>query len=413
MAIVNITPDSFSGDGLLHNEANIMAHIDKLLQDGADCLDLGAESTRPGAQILSQGDEWSRLKPILQLVRKKYPYLPISVDTYKPKTAQLALEHGANIINDIHGLDDSEMIHAAQLADGVIIMHNNAKNRIIKNQSYNVDKKNAGNIKEICDYFDHKLAQLRQYGFDKERIIIDPGLGFGKSITQSCAIINDLAIFNKLGAKTLIGASRKSFIGKITGRPINERMAGSLAVMAGAFYANTNIVRVHDVRETHDFHTTMAQMHHGNQTQCFIALGSNLGDKNTNLQRAIIAMGQLGVVGQQSTIHITENPYLPNEPLFANMVVELTTQLEPHELLESLKAIEREMGRDFTAPRNSARIIDLDIIVYGNLVMQSDNLQIPHAMSQQRDFVLKPMHDIAPHYRFRDTGHSVAELLIK
>ncbi len=413
MAIVNLTPDSFSGDGILHSDAPILRHITHLLQSGADLIDLGAESTRPGAQIIDAQTEQARLLPQLKSIRQEFPQLLISVDTYKPSTAKKSLDLGANIINDINGFGDPEMVQACISAEQIIVMHNNAKFRKTFINSYQTDDKNHASVPNILDFFVDKIKFLQENSYQKSQIIIDPGLGFGKTIPDSMEIIANLAQFAQLGCASLIGVSRKSFLGKICGRNINERMAASLSVCANAFHAGTEIIRVHDVKESFDFLNATQAIASRYNNICYIALGSNLGDKHANLAKCHEYLQKLGNITQFSSIHSTENPYLVNQPLFANQVIALQTNIEPPVLLNELKKIESMMGRDFNEVRNGPRIIDCDIIAFGDLIYADENLQIPHKMAQMRDFVLKPMAEIAPYYRFRDSGFNVLELLNK
>jgi dihydropteroate synthase len=243
MGIINITPDSFSKDGLYHKTNYIdlaLEQAEQMVIDGADFLDVGAESTRPGAIAVSEGEEIARLLPLIkELVRNVR--LPISVDTYKPIVAEEALNAGASIINDIWGLQapgDLEHQMAMIIAEAkvpVIIMHN---------------KTNPGYgflMKEIIDSLSRSIEIACQSGIDLEKIIVDPGIGFAKSYQDNLYILQNLDQLKILGRPILLGASRKSVVGLTLDLPVNERLEGTIATSIWGIAKGANILRVHDI----------------------------------------------------------------------------------------------------------------------------------------------------------------------
>ena len=249
MGVINITPDSFSDGGKFEQTDLALEHALKLASEGADILDLGAESSRPNAEQLSAGEELERMLPALQAIREKTSVL-ISVDTTKAEVARECLKSGADIINDISGLHDS----SGELADvvrehnaGLILMHRRGT---------------AKTMQTLTDYEDlvpDVLAELKESvelavarGVKPEQIVVDPGIGFAKDAEQNIEILKELERFHELGKPVLLGPSRKSFIGHVTGREVHEREFGTAAVIADAVLKGIQIVRVHNVGAMRD-----------------------------------------------------------------------------------------------------------------------------------------------------------------
>ena len=244
MGIVNITPDSFSGDGLNNYPlSKIIDYAQKLAEDGADIIDIGGESSRPGAKPVSLKVELTRIIPVIKVLAKKVK-LPISVDTYKPDIAERALDSGAVILNDISGLRNSKMAKlASEYKAGVIIMH-------MKGTPLNMQKnaKYVSVVDEIIEHLDSSINIAQAAGVKREKIIIDPGLGFGKTAQQNLEILKNLSSFKTLGRPILVGPSRKSFIGKILNERPENRIYGSVSAVLSAVKEGAKIVRVHDVK---------------------------------------------------------------------------------------------------------------------------------------------------------------------
>jgi dihydropteroate synthase len=246
MGILNVTPDSFYDGKRYDAGENAIEHALKMTEEGADIIDIGGESTRPGASPLSEEEEINRVIPVIKKLSKKLRK-PISVDTYKAKVAEKAIDAGASIINDIGGLlSDKKM---AQVAAGshvpVIVMHKKGTPRTM--QKYPI-RKNV--LSEIMSSLRKSISIAIDAGIDKDRIILDPGIGFGKTVQQNLEILKRLKEFQSMGFPILVGTSRKQFIGTILNLSAQERLYGTLATIAVAVMNGAHIVRVHDVRES-------------------------------------------------------------------------------------------------------------------------------------------------------------------
>ncbi len=241
MGILNITPDSFSDGGKFLDPAVAIAHARDMAEQGADILDVGAESTRPygGAKPVSAQEEQARLKPVLPAVIGLG--LPVSIDTIKAEVAAWALDQGAGIVNDVWGLqhDPAMAPLVAKRGVPVIVMHN----RDTADAALDI-------IAEVIDFFSRSLAIAASAGIARDKIVLDPGIGFGKTPEQSLACIAQLGEFARFGLPLLVGASRKRFINAVTPSPPDERLGGSIASHIEAVHKGAAIVRVHDVAET-------------------------------------------------------------------------------------------------------------------------------------------------------------------
>ena len=249
MSIVNVTPDSFSDGGTAFAPDIAVRAALQALSDGADIIDIGGESTRPGATPVSLDEEWDRIAPVIAGVLKSCPDTIISVDTYKPEIARRAIAAGALIVNDITGLDPSGNMTevVAQSSAGVVIMHMQGTPSTMQIKPEYEDV--AG---EVISFFHHRIQTAVQAGIAKERIAVDPGIGFGKTLEHNLTILRNLNKFAELGCALLIGTSRKRMIGDITGRPVGERTAGSVASALHAAWHGAQVVRVHDTAATVD-----------------------------------------------------------------------------------------------------------------------------------------------------------------
>lgn len=244
MGVINVTPDSFFDGGKYFSTEKAVAHGLSLIEKGADILDIGGESTRPGALPVSTDEELKRVIPVIEEISKRAK-IPISIDTYKAKVAEEAINAGASIINDISGLNfDPQMPSvAAKYKTPVIIMHiKGTPQDMQKNPHYDAL------IPEIIEYLRAAIIKAKETGVEEDKIIIDPGIGFGKLPEHNLEIIKNLKEFNLLNKPILIGVSRKSFIGKILNdAPPEHRLEGTAAAVAVSIINGANIVRVHDV----------------------------------------------------------------------------------------------------------------------------------------------------------------------
>lgn len=251
MGIINATPDSFSGDGVYNSKELFVKPSDRIkgmVRDGADIIDIGGESSRPGSKPVSVKEEIRRVTPFIKNIAKKIR-IPISIDTYKPEVAKAALDNGAVIVNDISGLRfDKKMARlAAKYNAAVVIMHMRGRPRTMQKKL-----RYRSLIDEIIQYLNESIKRALDAGIDHDSIVIDPGIGFGKTREHNLEIINNLDEFKPLGFPVLIGPSRKSFIGLTLRRKETERLAGTAASVAVCVYKGANIVRVHDVKQMRD-----------------------------------------------------------------------------------------------------------------------------------------------------------------
>jgi dihydropteroate synthase len=243
MGILNATPDSFSGDGLLGrgsgHAADAVTQAREMAEEGADLLDIGGESTRPGHPAVSVAAELDRVLPVIEAVRAALPDMPLTIDTTKPDVAIAALDAGADAINDIWGVsaDDALASVAASRGVPIVVMHNRA-------QPVYTDL-----VEEVVADLRAGVDKAVRAGVPAERILVDPGIGFGKTATQNVELLRDLGRLRQLGRPILLGTSRKSTIGKVLDLTVDERLEGTLATTALGIAAGVDIVRVHDVRE--------------------------------------------------------------------------------------------------------------------------------------------------------------------
>jgi dihydropteroate synthase len=240
MGILNVTPDSFSGDGLLASDAptkTAVAQAQRMVAEGADLLDVGGESTRPGHTPVGLGEELDRVIPVIAAVRAALSDVPISIDTTKPQVAEAALDAGASLINDIWGVGlGNELARlAAQRRVPLIVMHNREEARY------------EDVVREVVDDLRAALERAVAAGVERDQLIVDPGIGFGKTAEHNLLLLGELAALRELGRPILLGTSRKSTIGRILDLPPEKRLEGTLATTALGIAAGADIIRVHDV----------------------------------------------------------------------------------------------------------------------------------------------------------------------
>jgi dihydropteroate synthase len=246
MGVLNVTPDSFSDGGLALDPSDAVERALTLEAEGADIIDIGAESTRPGAEAVDAGEEWRRLHPLLEGLAGRLR-VPISVDTYRADTARLALQHGAAIINDISGLGYDAGLGAVVAKHGaaLVLMHTRGRSRDMY-----VEARYHDVAREIAEELQHSIARALKDGVSWDRLVIDPGLGFAKHAAHSFAALASLERFAALGRPVLAGPSRKSFLTAAVGkRPAADRDWATAAAVTAAVLAGAHIVRVHRVRE--------------------------------------------------------------------------------------------------------------------------------------------------------------------
>lgn len=245
MGVLNVTPDSFSDGGRYFDPTAAIRHGLEMVEHGADLLDVGGESTRPGADPVSAEEEWRRAGPVIQGLAKKID-IPLSIDTMKPDVASKAIEAGASIVNDVSGLQDPAMVRlVAESRAGVVVMHMLGNPKTMQAHPEYTDV-----IGEVRSFLAARIEKLESVGLSSESIAVDPGVGFGKAQPHNLALLNRLDAIAALGHPVVVGVSRKSFIERLGGGGPGDRLPGSLAAAALAVSKGAQVVRAHDVLET-------------------------------------------------------------------------------------------------------------------------------------------------------------------
>ena len=244
MGVVNITPDSFSDGGRFLDPKAAVAQARRLLDEGADIIDIGGESSRPGAQAVAEREELDRVVPVLKALKD----VPVSVDTRRPSVMRAVLAEGASMINDIEALTAPGALDAVASGDcAVCLMHKKGDPATMQQ-----DPSYRDVVAEVREFLSTRIAACEIAGIERDRIAIDPGFGFGKTVEHNFALLKRLPELAALGLPVLAGWSRKSALGAVTGRPVPERLAASLAAALLALQGGATILRVHDVKETRD-----------------------------------------------------------------------------------------------------------------------------------------------------------------
>lgn len=248
MGILNVTPDSFSDGGRHAALEQAVAHARQMACDGADIIDVGGESTRPGARLVPAAEECARVIPVISEIRNQTD-ICLSIDTSKAQVARAALRAGADIINDVTALEyDPAMTDVAkEYRAGVVLMHMQGNPRTMQQNPIYTDV-----VGEVTDYLRTRTECLTQAGLTRETLALDPGIGFGKSLDHNLELLRGLATLAALRRPLLLGLSRKSFLGRLTGNPVQDRLAASLAALTCAILNGAHIMRVHDVKESCD-----------------------------------------------------------------------------------------------------------------------------------------------------------------
>ena len=246
MGIVNVTPDSFSDGGRFLEPSAALEHARRLIDEGADILDIGGESTRPGSAAIPESEEIARVVPVLEALRKSGVVL--SVDTSKPGVMRAALDAGAAIVNDVCALQAPGALDAVAASDcGVVLMHMQGSPRTMQLNPHYTDV-----VGEVREFLRERIAAATARGVAAVRIVVDPGFGFGKTVEHNFELLGQLAALTKLGVPVLAGVSRKGMLGAVTGRAVTDRIAASVAAAVIAVERGARIVRVHDVAATRD-----------------------------------------------------------------------------------------------------------------------------------------------------------------
>ena len=248
MGVLNVTPDSFSDGGKYNTTFRALDHVKNMIDFGAHIIDVGGESTRPGAKSVSDQDEIVRVSETIQSIKKKFPNQLISLDTRKSKVMQHGISIGVDMLNDVSALDFDQLSYQVVKDSGKPIILNHSQG-IPENMQNNPTYDNV--LLDIFDYFENKIKFLKDNGIKDEQIIIDPGIGFGKTLEHNLEIISKISLFHSLGYPIMVGPSRKSFIGKIMGEKDNpQRLGGTIASVLYSYLQGIQLFRVHDIQET-------------------------------------------------------------------------------------------------------------------------------------------------------------------
>jgi dihydropteroate synthase len=369
-----------------------------MVAEGAAIVDVGGESTRPGHVPVPEDEELRRVVPALEALAELDA--PISIDTSKAAVARKAARLGAAVINDVWGLQrDPGMADAvAETSSAVIVMHN----RDAADPAIDI-------LDDVERFFERSLNLAARAGVPFGRILLDPGVGFGKTRQQNHACIWNLDRFRCLGAPILVGLSRKSFIGGIIDAEVDRRLPGTLAADTIALMRGASVLRVHDVVEnraalavfmalkTAAAPPLAAESRDDGKARVVLALGGNVGDKAKSLRRALRAIAsEPGIeLTAVSRLYRTAPWGKTDQDWFVNACALGQTSLKPEALLERVKRLEVELGREPTE-RWGPRVIDIDLIAYDDVTLTTERLTLPHPELFNRAFVLMPLAEIAP-----------------
>lgn len=390
MGVLNVTPDSFSDGGTHNSYDDALAFAEKMLAEGADIIDVGGESTRPGSAAPSIEEETERVLPVVrELVRRG---ACVSIDTRHWEVAQACVEAGVHIINDVSGFRDPKMREVAAASEcGLVVMHMLGEPGTMQDAPRYDDV-----VAEVKEYLLAQAARLEALGIEPERICIDPGPGFGKTFEHNQALIAASRELATCGYPLMVAVSRKSYIGTAAGIGVPaDRDAASALCAAAAVSHGALVARVHDVAGTAAVFTR--------SKRAVIALGSNMGDRRAHLDAAIDALRKTpGIWVYSVSSYVESEPaYKEDQAAFANAVAVLQTTLAPQELLDVLHRVENEQGR-VRHEANGPRTLDLDILDYEDVVSGDEQLVLPHPRILERDFVVTPLLEVESDFVLAD-----------
>jgi len=399
MGILNVTPDSFSDGGRHFDPAAAVARAKAMVAEGAAIVDVGGESTRPGHSPVSAEEELRRVVPALEALGADFD-AAVSIDTSKAAVAREAARLGACVINDVWGLQrDPGMPDAvAETGSAAVIMHNRDK----ADPAIDI-------LDDVERFFERSLNLAAGAGVPLSRILLDPGIGFGKTRQQNHSCIWNLDRFRRFGAPILVGLSRKSFIGGIIDAEVERRLPGTLAADTIALMRGASVLRVHDVAENRaalavfmalkgaEAPLSAPEREDDGRACVVLALGGNVGDKVMSLRRALHALAaEPGIeLTAVSRFYRTAPWGKTDQDWFVNACALSRTSLKPEALLEHVKALEVKLGRMATE-RWGPRVIDIDLIAYDDIALKTERLALPHPELFNRAFVLAPLAEIAP-----------------
>ncbi|MBR2521788.1 MAG: dihydropteroate synthase [Coriobacteriales bacterium] len=403
MGILNVTPDSFSDGGEHFDAAAAIEFGRQLVAQGADIIDIGGESTRPGAADVTEEQELARVIDVVRALASEG--ICVSIDTRHASVAKACVEAGAQIINDITGFSNEEMIEVAASCDaGLIAMHMQGTPQSMQaNPSY------GDVVAEIGEYLAQRAAALEAEGVEPSRICIDPGPRFGKNVRHNLELMACFDELSELGYPLMAAYSRKTTLGKITGvSEASKRIESSVAAALLTYMGGACIFRVHDVAQTVEALAVAANMAFARSFReggnpmllpgklALVSLGSNIGNSVETIVEATRAIGaSKGIeVIASSSIYKTEPAYYLEQGTFANSVAWVQTSLGHYELLERLFEIEQEFHRVRTIA-NGPRTLDLDLIDYEGVVSDDPRLTLPHPRVMERAFTVEPLLELS------------------
>lgn len=399
MGILNLTPDSFSDGGSYPTPEDAIARGLQMVEEGALIIDVGGESTRPGATPVTEEEECARVLDVVKALASKG--ICVSIDTRHAPVARAALEAGASIINDVSGFRDPAMVDLAASCDaGLVVMHMGGDDpRTMQNEPVYEDV-----VAEVRDYLKAQADNLIAHGVARERICLDPGPGFGKTAKQTVELMRNFHEFNRLGFPTMVAVSRKSYIGEAYHiEDPKERDSASAAEALMACELGASVIRTHNVALTAQALEENLRPYVLIGMGCNVALVADEGEEREGKIAMINkAIGDMCMLPDTQIIDIasyyeSEPAYFEDQDLFVNTVVLMRTGLPPQELLTYLQAIENSLGRVRTQ-KNGPRTCDLDILDYQGYVSDLEVLTLPHPLLLERDFVVKPLLELLPHH---------------
>lgn len=399
MGILNLTPDSFSDGGSYPTPEDAIARGLQMVEEGALIIDVGGESTRPGATPVTEEEECARVLDVVKALASKG--ICVSIDTRHAPVARAALEAGASIINDVSGFRDPAMVDLAASCDaGLVVMHMGGDDpRTMQNEPVYEDV-----VAEVRDYLKAQADNLIAHGVARERICLDPGPGFGKTAKQTIELMRNFHEFNRLGFPTMVAVSRKSYIGEAYHiEDPKERDSASAAEALMACELGASVIRTHNVALTAQALEENLRPYVLIGMGCNVALVADEGEEREGKIAMINkAIGDMCMLPDTQIIDIasyyeSEPAYFEDQDLFVNTVVLIRTGLPPQELLTYLQAIENSLGRVRTQ-KNGPRTCDLDILDYQGYVSDLEVLTLPHPLLLERDFVVKPLLELLPHH---------------
>lgn len=412
MGIVNVTPDSFSDGGEHFDAVAAIEAATQMAKEGALIIDVGGESTRPGAKPVSPAEEWDRIREVVEAL--VHQGLCVSVDTRHAEVASKAIAAGASIINDVSGFRDPAMIAAVRDAEvGLVVMHMQGEPQNMQDDPHYDDV-----VAEVCQYLGAQAAMLEAEGVARRRICLDPGPGFGKTPRQTLELMRNIHEVRHLGYPVMVAVSRKGFIASAYHIDDPDPKARDDASAQEALLAcelGASIIRTHNVPKT-------VEVLSGLRPYVLLGLGSNVAlvaepgeeteAKIAQINLAVASLCQLpdSQLIDMSSFYESEPAYDDDQENYVNAVVLMRSGIPPKEMLAYLHAIEANLGRvrDESRPKGP-RTIDVDILDYQLYTALSPELTLPHPGATERDFVVKPLCEILPNHVLAD-GSRVGDI---